>query len=95
MPVAVQHTRESLKGSRGFLLQLFAQVVGDKEIMHVALVTQCVLAVRANWGIEMVLNLLGRLALIQSYKKYEKLDINVPVVGIQFGLQKKRPPSCQ
>lgn len=59
LSVAVQHTRESLESGCGFLLQFFAQVVGDKEIMHVALVSQCVLAVRANWGIKMVLDLLG------------------------------------
>jgi hypothetical protein len=58
LSIAIQHTRESLQSSCGFLLQFFAQVVRDKEIMHVALVSQSVLAVRANWGIKMVLNLL-------------------------------------
>jgi predicted nucleotidyltransferase len=74
LSVAVQHTRESPHSQNTLGYQrnvhdlfipndlreeLQKKSAATKEIMHVALVSQCVLAVRANWGIKMVLDLLG------------------------------------
>jgi hypothetical protein len=53
----VFHTRKGLKSSRRLLLQVFADIVRKEKTMHIALIAQKILAVRANGSIKMVLDL--------------------------------------
>lgn len=46
-----------MKGSCGLLLQLFAEVIGEKEIVDVALVAKGILVMRTNGRVKMILNL--------------------------------------
>jgi hypothetical protein len=38
-------------------LKLFSEIVGQKKVVHVALIAHNILAVQADGGIEMILNL--------------------------------------
>jgi hypothetical protein len=51
------HTGEGLKGSCRLLLELFSEVTWEEKVVDVALIAQGVLVVRANGGIEMILDL--------------------------------------
>jgi hypothetical protein len=55
--IKARHTRKGLQSSRRFLLQFFSNIVGEEKIMHIALIPQGVLAVRANGSVKVVLNL--------------------------------------
>lgn len=56
---SVRHTWQCLQGSCSLLLQLFAEVIGKKEVVDIALVSQGILVVRTDWSVQMVLDLKG------------------------------------
>jgi hypothetical protein len=54
---ASSRTGEGLKGSCRLLLELFSEVTWEEKVVDIALIAQGVLVMRANGGIEMVLDL--------------------------------------
>jgi hypothetical protein len=52
-----QRTREGLQGSCSFLLQLFSEVIGEKEVVDIPLIAKRALAVGTDRSVEMILDL--------------------------------------
>lgn len=46
-----------MQGSCSLLLQFLTEVIREKEIVHIALVAQSILIVRADWRVKMILDL--------------------------------------
>lgn len=65
-----RHTRQSLQSSCRFLLQLFTNFVREEKVVHIALISQGVLAVRANWGVHVILDLNAKWS-INATKQFE------------------------